>query len=305
MSFGFLGTVRVGQWLQFRKFMLRERAAVGARIACINAELARIGTIGIIYEQRNEETTDPNTGATKSITRTTEVRRELIVSKDSTLEKLLQAYIVAGGNPLDVSAFMHPDNLIFIRDIDPRLDSEDNPSDDSTDPGYSQSLYPNGGVVAPKTSTYHIGGVFEGGYLTWGKYIPARTGGDQKMSDLNQGIAAKLSYGRRWVNQAIRERRHHIEARIIKMVDLREQLLYERDVILRQAVAGTVDAISTILDPDEEHPDFHVSNIDDQINGAFFDTDDLGFFDPNTVGPERDKYTSLLDDIDGDQNHML
>jgi hypothetical protein len=48
---------------------------------------------------------------------------------------------------------------------------------------------------------------------------------------------------RGWVTQEIRALRNDLEARILKLCDLREQLMVERDEILPQAVGGSAPGL--------------------------------------------------------------
>ncbi len=51
---------------------------------------------------------------------------------------------------------------------------------------------------------------------------------------------------RNWANQAIKEKVQDIEWRIVKQMDLREQLEQERDRVLMQAFGVALDALPTL-----------------------------------------------------------
>jgi hypothetical protein len=220
MGFGWLGTFRNGQWDLYRSFLLRERADVSARVAVIQAEMARIGQVTISYRMSRD-----GSG------RCTEERTGFSVSENSSLEKLIRAYTVAGGNPFDVSMFLIPDSVVLA---------------DEDDPTSAVETQPYGGVIAPRTGDPAVNASFYGGgYLNVLKYTPARTN-SQDAHDSN--MASAVSRTREWVGQVIDERLHSAEARIIKLCDLREQLGKELD-LLQATLGGTVEAFP-MFDPD-------------------------------------------------------
>ena len=96
MSFGWNCMFRRGSWVEFRRFVLLQRKNVPDRILHINKELSKIGQIEIEYE--------------KSEGRVTEKRSGFFVERNTTLGKLLVAYIAQGGNPFDISMFLIPDS---------------------------------------------------------------------------------------------------------------------------------------------------------------------------------------------------
>ena len=247
MGFGWLGTFRNGQWNSYRSFVLRERADVSARLSVIQAELERIGSVYVSYRM-----------STDGSGTCTEERTGFAVSENSSLEKLIRAYTVAGGNPFDISLFLVPDSVILV---------------DDDDPSTAVQTQPYGGVVAPKTGDPAINATFyEGGYLHITKYAPARTDG-KNIHDSN--AAASIIRSRMWVNQVIDERIHSLESRIIKLCDLREQLLQERELI-ESTLWGTVDGIAV---PDAEVYDINqsLSVIVAAIDAIFYITDADGY----------------------------
>lgn len=267
MSFGWLGTFRQGQWLGLRKFVLNERKSVDSVIEAINAELNRIGDVIVTY---GKETVDsPQVGGgTVQTEIVTEKRLMIFVSRNSSLEKLFQAYVAAGGSPLDISMFLKPDKTAFKDGAGIDQDTEET-SDNLT--GLTR-IYPHDGVVAPKTPAVFnpTGGVYEGGFLTWGKYPWQYTQERLQDGDINAPLASRVDHARRWCSQAIAEKRHNLEAKIIKLMDLREQLELERDQVLVQATAGST--LRSVVQPDQDtfHPDFHVASIVTDIDRIFF-----------------------------------
>lgn len=287
MSFGWLGTFRTGQWLSFRRFILNERKSVDSVINAINAELAKIGTIRVTYATVDEEVTDPLTGATQTISKVSELREAISVSRGSSLAKLMQSYVAHGGNPLDISMFMSPDSMIFKDGLDPEGNPDDDPDEDAETVSFEESPYPYDGVVYPQSHTYSIGGVDKGGFAELKKYPPNRLGGRKNEGDLNSSIASQIRYARRWCAQSLNEKRNMIEARIIKLMDTREQLLRERDEVLVQAVAGTTESIPEYFDVDLFHRFLHVANIISSFDEQQFDIDEDGFADLGTINLEK------------------
>jgi hypothetical protein len=186
----------------------------------IEAEIARIGEVTVSYAS----VTDPDTGKQTC----SEERQGFSVTTGSSLEKLIQAYTVAGGNPFDISLFLTPD-AVYISDAE-----------------NTQELQPYAGVIAPLTGDPAVSEVFyKGGNLNVLKYTPARTNNQDAHDNVD---AERVFRTRKWVGQIIDERIHNLEARIIKLCDLREQLEQERGLI-ESTVGGTVDGVP-LLDTD-------------------------------------------------------
>lgn len=277
MGFGWLGTFRQGQWQAYRTFVLNERRDVGRRMAVIQAELARIGTVNVLYASTTDEAS--------AETVVTEQRMGFEVSQGSSLEKLVQAYVAQGGNPFDVSLFLTPDSTYYL---DPDDESSETPTQ------------PYGGVVYPKSGNYGVGATYEGGYLVVKKYTPSRTGGRTDLQD--NTVASAVDTSRRWVNTTIQARLHDLEARIIKLFDLREQLLQELDD-LTMAVGGTTGALPT-LDQDFYDEKLGVAKIVAAIDSVFYETDGDGVPDFSTINNDAlEDYRSLLLDIEGEEDN--
>lgn len=223
--------------------MLQERRDVAERIAVIENELARIGSVTIIYAS----TTDDD-----GITIVTEERLGFTVTPGSSLAKLFQAYVAQGGNPFDVSLFLTPDQTMAL--------------DATKGPAEGTSTQPYEGIIAPKSGVYSSGTEYEGGYLEWVKYGPARMGGRKEIED--QRIATRVDFGRRWMSQAIKTKRHNIEQRILKLADLREQLMEEMDAMT--AAMGGIDAALPNFDPERFDGDLTASAVAEAIDKLFY-----------------------------------
>lgn len=278
MSFGWLGTFRQGSWRAFRKFILEERRDIEARIAVIEAELSRIGKITVTYAREVAGDEDNQT--------VTEERTGIFVPQGSSLEKLLMAYIAMGGNPFDISLFLTPDATVVFAD-----------SDGETKERGSQ---PGEGVISPMDGVYSVGATYEGGFLNIKKYVPARTGGRVTLED--QRVAGQVFQARRVHNQAIRYKRNDLEWRILKLCDLREQLLHELEE-LSLAASGEVVAVSS-RDQGQFENVLSVASIVAAIDRVFYETTDNGsanFASPNEEALRR--FPNLLEDISPDEDN--
>lgn len=270
MGFGWLGTFRAGQWNAYRSFVLRERADATSRLEVIQAEIARIGEVTVYYRMR-----DDGSGTCS------EERTGFSVSENTTLEKLIRAYTVAGGNPFDISMFLVPDSVVLA---------------DDEDPASSVELQPYGGVIAPKTGDPAVGATFyEGGNLNVVKYTPARTNG-QDAHDSN--MASSIYRSRKWVAQIIDERIHSLESRIIKLCDLREQLGQERELI-ESTIGGTVDGFPA-LNPELYDLDLTLARIVSTVDSIFYTVDADGYLietlNEEALGRNQNLMTDILPD---------
>lgn len=266
-SFSKMSVFPVGYFRSISSWLLRNRRDVATRIKVINAEILRIGFVRVKYRQVPD-----GSGSFKL----TEERVGLSVTPGSTLERLLQAYIAQGGNPLGISPFAYPDSTALVEF-----------KKDGT-PVYAEG-YPNGGVVAPKSVKYNSPveestngfGPYQGGYLDTDRYYPNRIGGQPVLRDLS--TAQVIHQIRGWANQDIKERVQDIEWRIIKQVDLREQLCQERDHVLVQAFGGALHGLPA-FDRDRFNVDLTVQNLIQDMYALLFETTDAGFvnsYSPN------------------------
>lgn len=213
MAFNWKTSFRTGQWLALRKFILQERKDVASRIAVIDAELARIGKVLIKYAS----VTNPDGEAVVS-----EQRVGLWSQPNTSITKLLQAYITLGGNPFDISMFMYPD------------------SDHEHQDGTVARVFPYGGAVYPKGTDAQMSGYDEAGDWCLLGYRPGRTGPAPAESP---GVRTHVEYARRWIGQERTYKRDALELRIIKLSDLAEQLTLEKTETLAQAVSGLLRTV--------------------------------------------------------------
>jgi hypothetical protein len=280
MSFGWLDSFRVGQWLSLRSFLLRERKNVPARVRTIREELERIGFITVLFKKTPLE--DPS-GVT------TEERAGFFVSsefdeifynvnghsgpvarppyKSPSLLKLLQAYIALGGNPLDISLFLQPDIALYVQDSE-KIKNQ-----------------PYGGYISATSS-------FEGeshfNYTTSGSnpLIKSRSNRTKSKSTEGGQWEEDISRARLFANREIMTKRNRIEENIIKLCDLREQLYSELLDTIRVSLWGTFDPSSKELNflkvPGKDDPkdilevkEHHLFSIIAKIDGIIFDTKEI------------------------------
>lgn len=277
MSFGWLGTFRQGAWREYRRFVLEERRDVERRISVIEAELTRIGHVAVFYA--TEQDAEGNTTVT-------EERVGFSITPGTSLAKLVQAYIALGGNPFDVSLFLTPDSTVLL---DPR---------DEEMAGTPSQPYK--GVIYPKSAAYTTGGVYQGGFMVVKKYVPARVGGRRRLEDWV--ISEPVDRSRRWVAKELRYKRNEVEARIIKLCDLREQLLNELEE-LTWAVGGVVASVP-LLDTEQFDPDLTIGQIVATIDALFYEVDEDGTADFDTENTEGlGKHPYLLSDLSPDEDN--
>lgn len=228
----------VGYFRAFSAWLLNNRKAVAARLNMLNTEIQRIGFITVRYHG--------NEGDDGSLTMT-EKRLGFEVTENSTLARLVQAYIVNGGNPFDISPFWMPSRTKIV--------------------GFSGNgqpirveAYPYGGVLStyttepnaplPSTATDDAGdevvvrtgfGGYKAGQVRSERNYRLRLATRTQPGDLD--INSAMRKMRDWANQDIKERLNDIEWRIIKQMDLREQLTQERDELLTQAFGSVLDGL--------------------------------------------------------------
>jgi hypothetical protein len=248
-------------------------------LGVIDAEIERIGLVRVQYERQ----TDSATGAVTA----TEKRISFSVSEGSSLEKLLQAYIAAGGNPFDISHFFYQDETEIV-DSKQGLPVKD-------------QNYPYDGVVAPQTAKYNQPeGTFHpypGGFIPLKKYLPNRLGGGrQNANEDDDNMVDIVHSARNFCNQDIRERIQELEHRIIKLCDLREQLISERDEVLVQAFGGTLYELPE-FDTDRFADDIRVQRIVHQMDTLLFETDSTGLVKSLSTDKEKiAQYATFYED---------
>lgn len=288
MSFGFTGFFRQGAWRELRRFLLNQKRDALPRIRAINAELARIGQVRILYQRTDPG--DPNSPMS-------ERRIGLDVTPGTSLEKLLQAYIAQGGNPFDISMFLVPDSYIFVEN--PESESVTGDVTDETIPSEAEPIRretePYSGITYPISVDPIIGGLYTGGWLPLWRYPPRKFGNNITYVTESAEMAPAIRQLRDWSNREIRHLRNNLEARILKLCDLREQLLLERDEILPQAIGGATEGVE--FNPDQFAVTHHTSGIVRQIDDVFYTITD-GFYDfenPRQSEPNP-PYPVLLED---------
>ncbi len=198
-SFSYQGAFREGQWRAIRTFALRERRDFSTRSMVITAEMQRIGKIELIYAR------DLVTGVV------TQERVGVVVENaTSSIGKLLTAYCALGGNPLDISLFLYP-------------------NDDEL---------PGNGFAYPKGFTYSLQGQEQDEDSNIEKYKPSRLGGTRDTPSEVTSITMGLL--RDPVIQEMYQKRILLEERILKLADLYEQLAKEQILMVRAQGTGSV-----------------------------------------------------------------
>lgn len=309
MPFYYLGTMREVQWRMYRNWILNERSAVQARMRAIDAELRRIGRVTVFYERRTE-VVQTASGAEREVDTITERRLGLSVSVGSSLEKLLQAYVIQGGNPNDVSLFLTPDDVV-LGEVDPPENTEVDPNlffNDRVAEGAPPDQPYYGVVSTQSTDSYGVGGRYRGGLPTFIRNPQNIIGRFVDLSDANSSIAIRADHFRRWTHQSLAEV-NRIEDAIRKLSDLREQLTHERDILLKQAVGGSVPGLDA-PDPNRFSRSMHVTRIVKEIDSVFYETLPDGSPDFNTIqtGTQEDprgisNYDTLFGRIEGTDDY--
>lgn len=293
MSFGWTGVFRQGAWRDFRTFVLSQRRDVIARMTVINAELNRIGNIRILYARRDQE--DPNSPMS-------EARVGIDVTPGTSLAKLLQAYVAQGGNPFDISMFLTPGAIEVVDDPtgtgtpDTTEQAEGDIAEiEATDQGFRETQPYSGSTYAATTDPVSRG-LYTGGWLPLWRYPPRRFGNNQSYADQAAEVSRDIHAMRGWVTREIKTLRNDLEARIIKLCDLREQLLTEMNELIPQAVGGVIAGVN--YSTDQYAVSHHVSAITDAIDSVFYPVLPDGTFDfvnPRVTDPNP-AYPTLLDD---------
>lgn len=262
-SFSKMGVWPVGYFRAYSSWLLRNRRTISARLKALNAEILRIGTITVTYRTFSQD------GSTYA----TEDRIGFSVTKNSSLERLVRAYIANGGNPLDISPFLYPDSVEVL-------------SEDGDEDAKIKERYPYGGITAPMSANPNEPlsiagadtgyGANPGGFIRSDGYTPARQGGRLSPGQWDSDTIIKSMHQiRSWANQDIKERVQEIEARIIKLCDLGEQLKKERDEVLVQAFGGVLPGLNT-FDENRFEGNMRVQVIVQDFYELLYETDDSG-----------------------------
>ena len=209
MAFSWLGMFGASDYMHLRQFLLEELRNVGAHTIQIDAELRRIGRVRLFWgEDEDGNATEERVGF-------------FVTPVNSTLNKLVKAYIAQGGNPFDICMF-----------LDPELGVSFGENDD----GSIKYDQPYGGLLTVKTRENPTSGFDAGGEIIYHKNPRLRVG-KSIAQDRAESIGEQVASARGWANQAIREKRSDLEWQIVKLLDLSEQLTNERMHTLGQAVA--------------------------------------------------------------------
>lgn len=238
MAFGWLGLFATHQYLALRDYLLQELRSVGSMALQIDTELERIGYASIIWEE------DENGSAT-------EKRLGMIISpQNSSLGKLMKAYIAKGGNPFDICDYLVPDEGVeFVY----------NGESDELEMKFNQ---PYGGVASVRTRESPTEGFDEGGELIYGKNFRLRAGKEIRM-DRAEVVGGRIAGARAWANQGIKEKRNDLEWRIVKLLDLSDQLQNERKERLLHDVSGMIDDVALEETDSYQHTlKAHIETID-------------------------------------------
>lgn len=236
MSFNFMGYYRVGSYKVLRSFVLHELRSARQRIRTLDAELIRIGNIAVLYKKvpSGSETT----GDTAS-----EERVGLSVTPDSSICRLVQAYIAQGGNPYDISMFLDPESSDWV-DV-----TDEDAAEDAESIIVEDQAQPYGGVLFPMSrmeTDYRSGGLGtldSGGMLTSLKNPKMRLANKPVENRPNYDITRRTQYIlRKPYRQAMRDKRNNLEYRILKLMDLREQLEHEKAELM-MACGGFISGV--------------------------------------------------------------
>lgn len=278
-TFGGFTRIRSGYWKGIRTWLLNESVDIPKRVAYLEREIQRIGRITVEYE-------------TKSINGNiiaTENRIGFSVTPNSSLEKLIKAYIVMGGNPMDISMFMYPNTTkvygVGADDLGTdTLTIQEFPYDgkvspiqrkDSESSEYKRTEEDNTGV------SYGFGSD-TGGSLNVRKYQPPRIAqGARLIWNQEHTIQSAVMHDlRNWANQEIAEKMHLLEHKIIKLCDLEEQMRNELDT-LAKAFGASISALFPYYKDEIRDKDEVLENNGSAIPLASADSDN--FFDKNLV----------------------
>jgi len=204
-----------------------------------------------------------------------------------------------------------PDLIQFTTDEDPSEDAEDDPNKIFSNVGSSDIPFdqPGGAVRGTESvDSYGIGGQYKGGMSTSltdttrmaGRYVEEGSAGAK--------IAIKMDWARRWVRQEI-STLNKMEERIVKLMDLREQLMEERGSLIYATVGGSVPDFAIAPDPERYARNLHLTEITTQMDRTFYETDENGEPDFSRINlGKRVDGTSLSDptnDIEGENAQVI
>jgi hypothetical protein len=208
----------------------------------------------------------------------TEKRVGIAVTPNSSIGKLMRVYTARGGNPFDISMFLIPDSYEII-------DNERVPTQ------------PYFGVLAPQSGDADSDRIDQTGVLnTWKE--PTRKLGDKNSiwdDESTQFVGLRMRAARSWIKQEIKELRNDIEARILKLCDLREQLLKERNEIIYSAVGASLSSYE--VTETDFVKEYDLVNIVYLFDTTFFELNESGQIDFSKPKPYTSKeFASLVED---------
>lgn len=264
MSFGWSGVFRTGQWSVLRSYVLNQRKDVAARVAYLENQIERIGQITVLYDRVDGVVTEQRKGI-------------YVGPVGSSLHKLVCAYCASGGNPLDISLFLRPQDAYLVRADDQEV-----------------SQFPYGGVAYPLNQDPESN-VSNGGFLPVNQYMPARTVGRNQMSLERQDLEGAITLLKRPFRQTIQYQRNDPEYRIVRLCDTREQLEGELRDILVQAVGGT-QSVFPELDEDRFNPENLVVSLVGQIDDLIWERDPTGRVTTKRNDQNRILYPNIVSD---------
>lgn len=239
MAFNWMGMFSVHEYQGLRDYLIDELRNVGSQANQIDVEIKRIGKVSILWDTDDQG-------------KVTEKRLGLLVSPaNSSLAKLMKAYIAVGGNPFDICMFLDPEEGVeFIQDPE------------GGEGAVMRFLQPYGGVASVRTRESPTATFDSGGELIYGKNFRLRAGKEIRF-DRAETVGVHIESAREWANQGIKEKRNDLEWRIIKLMDLQEQLRDERIECLYHTVAGMVDDVPLQDTDDHFHTlKHHIATID-------------------------------------------
>jgi len=279
MSFRWRALFRRGSWIAFRKFILEEHRDIEKRIAEIDRKVSAIGTVKVFYEKDNDGTV-------------TQKRRGIYVKENTSLHKLCMAYVIQGGNVLDISMFLDPNSS--------KIDSNT---------GEVQSTQPLDGRISPLSGQPNQE-VFTGGWVGLDKHYWWKVGRAELPSDPKRNVETIIRDLRRGFEKEIKVKRNRIEEKIIKLCDLREQLLQEKKT-LRMLQGNTTELdftthaniyqIDRVLWQQHEDNDKAVDPEKDLRFEETYLTDNPEGFDQDTQLALRTFYINVYEDADSEK----
>tara|TARA_X000000950_G_C13876162_1_gene644928 strand:- start:1352 stop:2302 length:951 start_codon:yes stop_codon:yes gene_type:complete len=218
-SFSWLGMFAVNDYMQLREYLLKELRNVNSQARQIDTEIKRIGTAQIIWEKDEQGNA-------------TEKRKGMVVRPaNSSLNKLMRAYIALGGNPFDICMYLDPNKGVKWV-----------PESEGSDSLKMVFKQPYGGMISVRTRESPTAQYDDGGELIYPKNFRLRAGKEMRY-DRAEVVGEHVASAREWANQGIKEKRTDIEWRIVKLLDLAEQLEIERAERLYHDVCGMVAGI--------------------------------------------------------------